>query len=99
MKIIRYIAAAFGFLLVGVLVDAKVTRILIRLIPPAPGETGWTWRNLFGIVLGLVAGVAAFRLAIKIPQQKPTNQWFAWVLGIFALLLLVFVGYYLYLYL
>jgi hypothetical protein len=98
MKPIRYFGGVLCFLFAAAIVAGKVNRILLYLCPTETTEVGFTWRWFVGIGLGLIAGVKAFQWAIRVPEEKPANQWFTWVLGIGAVGLLIFVSWYLYRY-
>jgi len=102
MKPVRYIVGAIGFLLVWGFIAALTKIFVIHFISPGHGAFtmpggGWTWRDLPGNVLGLIAGVQSFRVSVREPREP--NRWnrmFTWMLGLGVILLFVFVACFLY---
>jgi hypothetical protein len=75
MKFIRYVVGIIGFLLVWFVVAVVVGFIVTFFNPPAPGHTvrlgiGFDWRNLPGVILGLLAGIQSFRASVRQPKMK-----------------------------
>jgi H+/Cl- antiporter ClcA len=102
MQSTRYVAGAIGFLLVWVVIAGVVKFLVIHFISPGHGAfftpgNDWTWRDIPGTLLGLVAGIQSFRASIREPQEGSNKlmRGFTWILGITALVLTVFVGIYL----
>lgn len=95
-----------GFLLVWAVIASVIKVLVIYFISPGqhsftiPGNSGnsWTWRDVPGNVLGAVAGIQSFRASTRDPREGSNKfrQGFTWALGLCALILAAFVGYYLY---
>jgi hypothetical protein len=102
MKPVRYIVGAIGFLLVWAVIAAIVKVFIIHFLSPGngayslPGHS-WTWRDVPGNLLGLVAGIQSFRMSVREPERSNNfMKVVTWAFGLGALALAVFVGYYLY---
>jgi hypothetical protein len=103
MKSIRYLVGIIGFLLVWGVIAAVVKVLVIYFISPGqhsftiPGNS-WTWRDVPGNVLGVIAGIQSFRVSTRDPREGSNKfkQGFTWALGLGALILAAFVSYYLY---
>ena len=75
MKQVRYIVGAIGFLLVWFVVAVVIGFIVTIIFPTTNGGTTrlgiiFDWRNLPGVILGLLAGIQSFRTSVRHPKMK-----------------------------
>ena len=75
MKQVSYIVGAIGFLLVWFVVAVVVGFIVTIIFPPTNSGTTrlgivFDWRNLPGVILGLLAGIQSFRASVRQPKMK-----------------------------